>query len=219
MTTAVYSLYAAFNVKPVVVYVDLHADARPSEDGPHSGTWCSEIFESGWAQGAYCVGLNPLSNTQPTIDNLDRHAVVYKPFTWDRIKAGEVSLAQAAETIANELKHRVWYNDHPEGTSNGHPEGASNDHPGGEFPPVVLSICGDSVQGLPASAGTEMVGYSADEIYGFIAGVCSRVPVACMTVAEAKTSLEPHKAPSVGEFLTQSLFLYHMSQKNIRVGG
>lgn len=27
-----------------VVYVDLHADSRPVEDGPHSGTWCSEAL-------------------------------------------------------------------------------------------------------------------------------------------------------------------------------
>lgn len=28
---------------PIVVNVDLHSDARPSSDGPHSGTWCAEV--------------------------------------------------------------------------------------------------------------------------------------------------------------------------------
>lgn len=27
-----------------VVYVDLHADSRPCQDGPHSGTWCSDAL-------------------------------------------------------------------------------------------------------------------------------------------------------------------------------
>ena len=32
-------------VRPIVVSVDLHSDARPTQDGPHSGTWCSEVSE------------------------------------------------------------------------------------------------------------------------------------------------------------------------------
>jgi hypothetical protein len=38
------------NVSPVVVYIDIHADSRPVEDGPHSGTWCSEAFQYGWIE-------------------------------------------------------------------------------------------------------------------------------------------------------------------------
>jgi hypothetical protein len=37
-------------VRPVVIYVDLHADSRPIDDGPHSGTWCSEAFANGWIE-------------------------------------------------------------------------------------------------------------------------------------------------------------------------
>ena len=32
-------------VRPAVVYLDLHADSRPLADGPHSGTWCSQILD------------------------------------------------------------------------------------------------------------------------------------------------------------------------------
>ena len=28
---------------PIVVSIDLHSDARPPVDGPHSGTWCAEV--------------------------------------------------------------------------------------------------------------------------------------------------------------------------------
>ena len=199
MTTAVGSLYAVYKVKPVVINVDLHADARPSEDGPHSGTWCSEIFESEWARTAYCVGLNPLSNSQSTINNLDQHGVVYSPYTWDRLKSGDVTLAQAAHDITDEILDHAL----------------SSEHPGGELPPIILSICGDSVLGLPSSAGTDMVGYSVDDVYAFIAGICRRVPVSCLTVAEAKTSLNPHRASCVGEFLTQTLFLYQLSHHQL----
>lgn len=38
------------HIRPVVIYIDLHADSRPIEDGPHSGTWCSEAFANGWVE-------------------------------------------------------------------------------------------------------------------------------------------------------------------------
>lgn len=38
------------SASPVVVYIDIHADSRPVEDGPHSGTWCSEAFQYGWIE-------------------------------------------------------------------------------------------------------------------------------------------------------------------------
>ena len=44
MAQIVGGFYEAKKVKPVVVYLDFHSDARPMQDGPHSGTWMSEIF-------------------------------------------------------------------------------------------------------------------------------------------------------------------------------
>ena len=64
---------------------------------------------------------------------------------------------------------------------------------------------------LPSSAGTGTIGYTADEVYGFVSVMCRqlREAVVCLTVAELKTSLNPLSAPLVGEFLTQCLYLYH----------
>lgn len=39
--------YQSRMVKPVVVYLDVHSDARLKEDGPHSGTWLTEVFARG----------------------------------------------------------------------------------------------------------------------------------------------------------------------------
>jgi hypothetical protein len=49
MLSAIAAVYSS-GVKPTVVYIDLHADSRPVQDGPHSGTWCSEAFEYGWIE-------------------------------------------------------------------------------------------------------------------------------------------------------------------------
>lgn len=45
-----FSVDGKVRLRPVVVYIDLHADSRPIEDGPHSGTWCSEAFANGWVE-------------------------------------------------------------------------------------------------------------------------------------------------------------------------
>lgn len=56
MLSAIQGVSGAFSrgqtvpTRPVVIYVDLHADSRPIEDGPHSGTWCSEAFANGWVE-------------------------------------------------------------------------------------------------------------------------------------------------------------------------
>ena len=202
MTTAVGGLYAGTGLKPVVVYVDIHADSRPPEDGPHSGTWCCEIHDNEWVDSVYCVGLNPLSNSGPTVANLDRYGVVYEPYTWDAIKSGEMSMHAAADDVVARIRHRVTLGIGSDGGAGAAGVAASL------LPPVILSICGDSVLNLPASAGTSHVGYSSDEVYAFIARVCSQVPVSMLTVAELKTSLEPGKAALVGEFLTQALLLF-----------
>lgn len=132
------------------------------------------------------VGINPLSNSEQTLDNLDKYDAVYQPYTWDKLKAGDVSMIQAANEISRSI---------------------SQCH--GRDKPVVLSICGDSVLNLPASAGTGTIGYSADDVYSFISVLSRQCHVSCLTVAELKTSLSPQDAPLVGEFLTQCLYTYH----------
>jgi hypothetical protein len=39
--------YLSRLIKPVVIYLDIHSDARVKEDGPHSGTWITEVFGRG----------------------------------------------------------------------------------------------------------------------------------------------------------------------------
>lgn len=121
-----------------------------------------------------------------TLDNLDKNGAVYRPYTWDAIKAGETSLLQAAKEISSDIVKKY-----------------------GQKRPVIVSICGDSVLSLPASAGTGTIGYSADEVYSFVSMISKKCQVSCLTVAELKTSLSPQDAPLVGEFLTQCLYAYH----------
>lgn len=63
--------YAAKKIKPVVIYLDVHSDARIKEDGPHSGTWLTEVFERGECQKAYVIGMSLLSNSDAAISNLE----------------------------------------------------------------------------------------------------------------------------------------------------
>jgi hypothetical protein len=59
MLSAIQGVTSAFSqrntepIRPVVIYIDLHADSRPIEDGPHSGTWCSEAFANGWIEQVF----------------------------------------------------------------------------------------------------------------------------------------------------------------------
>lgn len=136
------------------------------------------------------MGLNALANSGPTIQNLDDYGAVYRDYTWDRIKSGDSSLETAAIEIARDITGRY-----------------------GSDVPVILSICGDSVLGLPSSAGTGAIGYSADDVYRFIALVSRRCKVCSLTVAELKTSLQPTSSALIGEFLTQCLHIYHENSK------
>ena len=183
----------------------------PAEDGPHSGTWCCEIHDNDMVDSVYCVGLNPLSNSGPTVANLDRHGVVYEPYTWDAIKSGEMSMRTAADDVVANIRLRCGAMQGAAAGAAG-AAGATGSVAATPLPPIILSICGDSVLNLPASAGTSHVGYSSDEVYSFIARVCSQVPVSMLTVAELKTSLEPSKSALVGEFLTQALLLFQKCQ-------
>jgi len=55
------------NVKPVVIYLDVHSDARVKEDGPHSGTWLTEVFDRNECEKAYVIGMSLLSNSDAAI--------------------------------------------------------------------------------------------------------------------------------------------------------
>lgn len=63
--------YQSRQQKPVVIYLDIHSDARVKEDGPHSGTWLTEVFSRGECQKAYVIGLSLLSNSEAALANLE----------------------------------------------------------------------------------------------------------------------------------------------------
>lgn len=44
MANVVTGFYEARGVKPIVINLDFHSDARKAEDGPHSGTWLSDGY-------------------------------------------------------------------------------------------------------------------------------------------------------------------------------
>lgn len=78
--------YQSRQVKPVVIYLDIHSDARVKEDGPHSGTWLTEVFDRGECEKAYVIGMSLLSNSDASIANLEKNNVSFKDFTWDEIQ-------------------------------------------------------------------------------------------------------------------------------------
>lgn len=78
--------YESRHVKPVVIYLDVHSDARVKEDGPHSGTWLTEVFDRGQCERAYLIGVSFLSNSDASIANLEKHDVQFKDFSWDEIQ-------------------------------------------------------------------------------------------------------------------------------------
>ena len=202
-------------IRPIVIYIDLHADSRPIEDGPHSGTWCSEAHANGWIEQvntnkkidfspfnfnqnsflflfkAYCIGLNPLANSQLTLENLENSGTIYQRYTWTEIKSKNITFNQIGNEIIHDIQTKFSLNH-----------------------PIILSICGDSVLHLPSSAGTNTIGYSSDSIYEVISLLIQQLNVTCFTVAELKTSLNPSQASNIGEFLTQCLFLYHHHNNN-----
>jgi arginase family enzyme len=85
MAYVVGGFHEATKKKPIVIYLDVHTDARNSDDGPHSGTWLTEVFEKGQCAKAYAVGISLFSNNAATIDNMERFGVEYKKYTWDNI--------------------------------------------------------------------------------------------------------------------------------------
>ncbi len=81
--------------------------------------------------------------------------------------------------------------------------------------PVILSICADTVSGLPCSASNEVVGYPAEDIYPMMSKFIEDLNVECLNVSELKPSLDKTKNMAAGEFLQYSLYLYSQTlQRN-----
>ena len=85
MANIVTGFYQATKVKPIVINLDFHSDARSSSDGPHSGTWLSDGYKRNEIQHTYIVGMSLLSNSETCIENLENFKVKYLPYTWDQI--------------------------------------------------------------------------------------------------------------------------------------
>lgn len=64
-----------------------------------------------------------------------------------------------------------------------------------------MSICADTVCGLPSSASNEVVGYPAEDIYPMMADFVEHLNVECLNVSELKPSLDKTKNNAAGEFL------------------
>lgn len=187
--------YEAFNKKPIVIYLDLHSDARNTDDGPHSGTWLTEVFEKGYCEKAYAIGISLTSNNSSTIDNMEKFGVVYEDYTWDSIQ--RMGSSHPLLEIAKEVVENV-----------------KTVH-GDEYP-VILSVCADTVQGLPCSAQNEVIGYPSEDVYPMIAEITKHLNVQCFNISELKPSLDQTKNMASGEFLATSLYLYAstMSKKD-----
>jgi arginase family enzyme len=97
--------YESKKQKPIVIYLDVHSDARVKEDGPHSGTWLDEVFTRGECEKAYLVGLSLVANNEQSISNLEKHKVEFLPYTWDRIQSEQPkkSLLNISKDIVKEI--------------------------------------------------------------------------------------------------------------------
>ena len=116
----------------MVINLDFHSDARKSEDGPHSGTWLSDAYKREEVQHTYIVGLSLLTNSDTCIENLEKFGVTYLPYTWDEIQmrgGARVALPEITSEIINDI-HTNYGPDYP----------------------VLFTIDGDTIQGLPCSA-------------------------------------------------------------------
>ena len=78
----------------------------------------------------------------------------------------------------------------------------------GKSQPVILSICADTVCGLPCSASNEVVGYPAEDVYPMMSKFVEELNIECLNVSELKPSLDSSKNNASGEFLQYSLYLY-----------
>lgn len=132
MANIISGFYEVRKVKPVVINLDFHSDARRSDDGPHSGTWLSDAYKRGEVAHSYIIGLSLLANSETVMENLEAFGTRFLDFTWDQIQmmgGSRVALPRIADLIIKDIHERF-----------------------GKDYPVLFTIDGDTVQGLPCSA-------------------------------------------------------------------
>jgi arginase family enzyme len=188
MANIISGFYEARGVKPVVINLDFHSDARRSDDGPHSGTWLSDAYQRGEVAHSYIIGLSLLANSEIVMANLEAFQTRFLDFTWDSIQmagGSRVALPLFADVIIKDIHERF----------------------GREYP-VLFTIDGDTVQGLPCSAQNEVLGYPPEDVYPLISQLTRNLNLVSLSVAELKPSLDKSKNAATGEFLSASLFLY-----------
>jgi arginase family enzyme len=178
------SVEKAFKKKVVLIYLDLHSDCRDTNDGPHSGTWVTQAYENGLVEKAFLVGFSELHNNEACVNNLLKNNVEFVNYTAQKIQSGLTSIKSSVEEIVNIVKYNHI----------GHP--------------VVLCIDGDTVCGLPASAGNTVVGFPHFEVYPMIYKLSNELDVKAYHIAELKPSLDVSKSSAVGEFLMQATYLF-----------
>ena len=118
--------------KPIVINLDFHSDARKSEDGPHSGTWLTDAYQRQEVEHTYIIGLSLLTNSDACIENLESFGATYRPYTWDEIQlrgGSRLALPEITAEIIKDISTKY-----------------------GPDYPVLFTIDGDTIQGLPCSA-------------------------------------------------------------------
>jgi arginase family enzyme len=141
MANVISGYHEATQVKPIVINVDFHSDARISQDGPHSGTWLSDAYAREEVAHTYHIGLSLLSNSEACIENLEKYGVTYRDYTWDEIQMRGGSgraLPEISQEVIADIQKRF-----------------------GKDYPVIFTIDGDTVCGLPCSASNELLGFPA----------------------------------------------------------
>ena len=109
MANIITGYYEARGVKPVVINLDFHSDARISEDGPHSGTWLSDAYKRGEVAHSYIIGLSLLANSDVCIQNLIDFGTTFRDYTWDEIQmsgGSRVALPSIADQIVKDINQR-----------------------------------------------------------------------------------------------------------------
>lgn len=178
------SVKKAYNKKVILIYLDVHSDCRDPYDGPHSGTWVTQAYKNDWIEKSFLVGFSELHNNDTCVENLLKYNVEFQDFTCQKLQSGQKTIKSSVEDIINSVK--TFYRDSP----------------------VVLCIDGDSVCGLPASAGNTVVGFPVFEVYPMIYRIASELDVKAYHIAELKPSLDLSKESAVGEFIVQATYQF-----------
>ncbi len=179
------SLKKAYNKKVVLIYLDIHSDCRDINDGPHSGTWVSQSYEKDLVEKGYLVGFSELHNNQTCVENLLKYKVEFEDYTCQKIQSGQTTINSCIQKIIRNVKNN--YRDNP----------------------IILCIDGDTISGLPASAGNTLVGFPAFDVYPMIYQIATELDVKALHIAEIKPSLDSSKESAVGEFLVQALYQFY----------